>query len=159
MIQIRIEQIPAGKKDVAWRYLQFYLYEHAAFTDKAPVDGVFEYPWFEAYWRDAAQRWPFWATVGGDVAALALVRRDIEDGHCQMAEFFVVNRYRGQGLAGRFAADIIRRFPGPWKIDQALRNTRATVFWRRVLADFGDYGETPLDKGDGVERIEQRFVV
>jgi predicted acetyltransferase len=154
-----MEPVPAAKKDIVWRYLQFYLYEHAAFTGKRPVDGVFEYPWFDAYWQEGAQRWPFWARMADDVVALALVRFDEDDGCHQMAEFFVVNRYRGQSLGDRFAKDVILRFEGPWKLDQAKRNERASAFWRRVLGDIADYAEAPLDRGDGVERIEQRFEV
>lgn len=112
-----MEPVPPAMKDVAWRYLQFHLYEHAAFTLKTPVDGVFEYPWFAAYWQQGAQRWAFWARIGDDIAALALVRHDEEDGRYEMAEFFVVNRYRGLGLADRFAKDVNLRFNGSWKVN------------------------------------------
>lgn len=157
--KLTIEPVPDAKKDILWRYVQFYLYEHATFAGKKPVNGVFEYPWFDAYWLEPAQRWPFWARMDDDIAALALVRLNAEDGWYELAEFFVVNRYRGQGLADRFAKDVITRFEGPWKLNQAIRNEHATAFWRHVLGEIGDYEETALSRGDGVERIEQRFIV
>ncbi len=154
-----IEPVPAAKKEVFRRNFQVYLQEHSAFTGKQPVDGVFEYPWFDLYWREPSLRWPFWARAGDDVAALAFVRLEEEDGCYEMAEFFVVDRYRRQGLGGRFARDIILRFEGPWKVNQARAYAGATAFWRSVIGGIADYTERPLLRDGGIERLEQRFVV
>ncbi len=154
-----IELVPTSKKDAFSRYFQFYLYEHSTFTGKKPLDGFFQYPWFNAYWREEGARWPFWMRRAEDVAALALVRLDDEDKHYELAEFFVVNQYRGQGLGDRFARDIILRFGGRWKLNQVKRNKRAIAFWRRALNEIADYVEAPLLRDDKVERVEQRFVI
>ena len=94
-----------------------------------------------------------------DVVAFALVRFDDEDSRYEMAEFFVVNQFRGQGLGDQLAKDIILRFEGRWKLNQVNRNKRAIAFWRRVLGEFTDYVEAPLMRDDKLERIEQRFVI
>lgn len=154
-----IELVPASEKDVLARYFQFYLYEHAAFTGNKPHDGIFRYRWLDTYWQEPKARWPFWMRTAEDVAAFALVRLDDEDKRYEMAEFFVVNRYRGQGLGDRFAEDVIRRFEGNWQLNQVKKNERATAFWRRVIGDIADYTEAPLMRDDGVKRIGQRFVV
>ena len=159
MDEFRIERVPASEKAVFIRYFQFYLYEHAEFTGKKPTDGMFSYPWFDLYWQQQNTRWPFWMRVAGDIVALALIRFDEEDGCYELAEFFVVNQYRGQGLGDRFAKDIILRFNGRWKLNQVKRNERAVAFWRRVLGEIADYAEAPLTREDKVERIEQRFVI
>lgn len=158
MDELVIELVPASKKGVFARYFQFYLHEHAEFTGKKPRHGLFEYPWLDAYWQEEGQRWPFWAKMAGDIAALALVRLD-DDEHYEMSEFFVINQYRGHGLGDRFARDIFFRFKGRWKLNQAKRNKRAIAFWRRVLSGMTDYVEAPLVREDKVERIEQRFVI
>jgi len=150
---------PRREKEVFRRHFQVYLREHSAFTGKRPVDGVFDYTWFDLYWREPAQRWPFWARAGDDIAALAFVRRDEEDGYYEMAEFFVVEQYRREGLGDHFAGDIILRFEGRWKLNQVKANARATAFWRRVIGGIADYTETPLRRANDVERIEQRFVL
>ena len=113
MNDIVVEPVPVAEKPVFARYFQAYLREHAAFTGKTPVDGVFPYPWFDLYWQEPDQRWAFWMRQVDDVIAIALVRADGTDGRHEMAEFFVVDRYRGQGLGDRFAKDVIRRFKGP----------------------------------------------
>lgn len=154
-----IELVPAANKAVFARYFQDYLREHAGFTGKTPVDGVFRYPWFDLYWREPDKRWAFWMRKGDDVVAIALVRIDQADGRYEMAEFYVVDRFRGQGRSDRFTKDVISRFKGSWKLNQVKRNGRAVAFWRRVLGVIGDYEEGPLMREAGIERIEQRFVI
>ena len=154
---LTVEPVPIDGKPVFERLFQFYLHEHAAFTGRRPDDGLFAYPWMGAYWREPDARWPFQGRLGDEIAALALVRLD-DDGVREMAEFFVLNRFRGRGVGTAFARDLFARFPGPWKLNQVAANAGATRFWRRVLADLGDYTEAPLTRDDGLARIEQRFV-
>ncbi len=157
--RIRIEAVPAARKEILRRHFQDYLREHSVYTGKKPVDGVFEYRWFDLYWQEPHKRWPYWARAGQDVAAVAFVRLDDRDGCHEMADFFVVDRYRRHGLGRRVAVDIILRFKGRWKLNQARNNTGAIAFWRRVIAEIADYDEAPLRLSDGVERVEQRFTV
>jgi predicted acetyltransferase len=50
-----------------------------------------------------------------------------------VAEFFVVRKYRGNGI-GRTAAEIVfSRHPGSWEVAVARRNTRALQFWRGMI--------------------------
>jgi predicted acetyltransferase len=155
----RVDLVPVSDKNVLARHLQTYLAEHAVFTGRTPRDGVYDYPWFDAYWRDVDVRWPFWMRRDEEFVALAFVHFDATDDHFELAEFFVAERFRGQGLGDRFARDVILRFSGKWKLHQVQANARAVVFWRRVLGDLADYVEGPLRRGDGIDRIEQRFVI
>ena len=159
MDEFIIEAVPASQKQILARHFQFYLNEHAAFTGKGPQDGVFRYRWLDAYWQAGERRWPFWMRRGDDVVAFAFIRFDDDDKHYELAEFFVVNRYRGQGHGDRLAKDVIQRFDGAWKLNQVKTNKRAIAFWRRVIGEITNYTEAPLMREDGVERLEQRFVV
>ena len=159
MGEVLIELVPLTQKAVFARYFQLYLQEHAMFTGKNPVDGIFRYPWFDLYWQEPGKRWAFWMRTAEDVAAIALVRIDDEDGRYEMAEFFVVDQYRGEGLGDMFAKDIILRFKGRWKLNQVKGNERAVAFWRRVLGDIVPYETVPLICDDGVERVEQCFTI
>jgi predicted acetyltransferase len=159
MDDILVERVPASKKAAFARHFQRYLHEHAAFTGQQPVDGVYQYPWFDLYWQEEGARWPFWMRRADTVAALALVRLDHADRCCEMAEFFVAPRVRRHGLGARFAADVIGRFNGSWKMNVVKRNEEAIAFWRRTIGDIAAFGEVPLVPDDRVERIELRFTV
>jgi predicted acetyltransferase len=157
--QIRIEQVMPPEKDVLWRYLQFYIYDMSRFTGAQPDGGVFPYVPFESYWGEGERRSAWWAKVSGELAGFALVRIDASDGRREIAEFFILNRWRRRGVGLTFARQLLNRFPGPWKLHQLGNNTAAIAFWHRVLDHFAPYAEAPLTYPDGLGRLEQRFVV
>jgi predicted acetyltransferase len=157
--QVRIEQVTPCERDVLWRYLQFYVYDMSRFTGAQPDDGVFPYRHFDAYWREGEARLAWWAKVGGEIAGFALVRFDAGERCHEIAEFFIVNRWRRRGVGLSFARLLLARFPGPWRLHELANNTDAIAFWRRVLAGFAPYAEASLAGSDGVARLEQSFVV
>jgi predicted acetyltransferase len=67
-----------------------------------------------------------------------------------MAEFFVLRKYRRQGLGRDAAQTIFRRLPGPWTVRQQLTNPAATAFWRRAIP------HSFTESDDGIE-VTQRF--
>jgi predicted acetyltransferase len=116
-------------------------------------DGRFDdYP-LDAYWREE-WRHPFLIRAGGKLAGFALVSRRSRltgaDGVADMAEFFVMRRYRRKGVGFAAAAAAFDRFKGPWEVRQRPNNVTATAFWRRVIARYtnGNYQEDVL--GDAV---------
>jgi predicted acetyltransferase len=157
--QMTIQRIAAHERDVLWRYLQFYIYDMSRFTNAQPDDGVFPYSQFEAYWREGEGRSAWWAKVAGEIAGFALVQNDAGEGCREVAEFFVLNRWRRRGIGLAFARQLLGRFPGPWKLHELANNTGAIAFWRQALEAFAPYTEAPLVRADGLARIEQRFVV
>src|SRR5476649_760362 len=52
----------------AWPSDLKYIAELMEFGTHQPVDGVFEYPWFDLYWTEH-NRFPFWAYVDGERVA------------------------------------------------------------------------------------------
>ena len=155
---LRIEQVSAAEKGLFWRYFQMYLREHSAFTGKTSADGIYDYPWFDHYWREPGRRWPLWAKIGDQVAAIAMVRID-DDNYYELAEFFVAAPFRRQRVGERFAREIFSRFEGNWKLNQVKANQPALRFWRQVLQGIGPYEEAPLIREDKVERVEQRLLI
>ena len=155
--RVEIVEVAASERDALWRYLQFYIYDMTQFTGAQAEDGVFAYRFFNDYLQKGPGRGAFWAKVGGEIAGFALVK---VDGDCQeVAEFFIVRRWRRRGIGHAFARQLLHRSPGPWKLHELANNTAAIAFWRRVLQGFAPYTEAPLAHTDGLGRIEQRFVV
>ena len=65
----------------------------------------------------------------------------------------------GAASASSFARQLLTPFPGALEAARACQQPGAIAFWRRVLGGFAPYTEAPLGHADGIERIEQRFVV
>lgn len=124
--------IPARFRDrpILWRLLQLYLHDFSE-VDRHTLNarGEFEYRWFDRYWSDP-ERTPLLVRVEGKWAGFALVRLGEPN---EMAEFFVMRKYRRSGIGRRVAAECFRRFPGNWRIHEVRGNAAAVAFWRAVI--------------------------
>lgn len=102
-------------------------------------DGRFQLPALDPYWTDPGHQ-PFLLRVDGRLAGFALVRDRSRltgrEGVRDMAEFFVLRRYRRRGVGVRAAALVFDRFQGPWEVRQRPENRDATAFWRRAIAHY-----------------------
>ncbi len=71
--------------------------------------------------------------------------REAFEGHA-VVDFFVMRRFRRQGLGRAAATVLFDRFPGPWEIASCAHHVPAHVFWRSVIDRYtaGRYAETWL---------------
>lgn len=146
-----VEVIEASEADrtVVRRLLQLYHYDFSEFNgDDVDAHGEFLHRYFDHYWT-APDRKPFLFRVGGAWAGLALVYTG--DPH-DIAEFFVMRKYRRRGIGAEAAAQLFERFPGCWTVRQLLSNPAATVFWRTAIP----YPFREAVEGD---EVTQRFSV
>jgi predicted acetyltransferase len=102
-------------------------------------DGRFGYPDLPLYWCEP-RRIPFLARIEGKLAGFALVMR--RPGLCRdsevwdMAEFFVLRRYRHRGAGAEMAEKIWCLCPGRWQIRVRSNNLPARGFWESAIAKF-----------------------
>jgi predicted acetyltransferase len=120
--------------------MQLYVYD---WSELGPLDvgenGRFaEYP-LDGYWRDDF-RHPFLLRVDDRLAGFALVQEKSRlsgaAGIFDMAEFFVMRRYRRRGVGLAAAALAFDRFRGPWEVRERVGNDAATAFWRRAIDQY-----------------------
>jgi predicted acetyltransferase len=150
---ISLSPAATEERGVIENLMQLYTYD---WSELGPFDvgedGRFEdYP-LDAYWRDD-WRHPFLLRVDGKLAGFALVaersRLTGAAGVFDMAEFFVMRRYRRKGVGQEAAFAAFDRFKGRWEIRQRDENVAATAFWRRAIARYtdGKYEEVRWDDG------------
>jgi len=117
-------------RTVVRRLLQLYHYDFSEFdgSDGNP-HGEYLHRYFDEYWNDSDRK-AFLFRVDSALAGFALVfagePRDI-------AEFFVMRKYRSRGVGAQAAASLFDRFPGRWTVRQQLTNPAATAFWRKAI--------------------------
>lgn len=122
---------------------QFYRYDIGATRGDAGEDvrpdGRYPAPEYLGSFRADTRCAPFLVFVDGHLAGDPSVR-DILD-------FFIVRKYRGQGIGSTVARMIFDRFLGRWEVRAHTRNQAAQTFWRRVIATYtgGRYTELPWD--------------
>jgi predicted acetyltransferase len=99
-------------------------------------DGRFSVPALDAYWTDP-RRHPFLIRVGEKLAGFALVHQGSrltgDEEVWDMAEFFVMRRYRRHGVGQQAARWLFEQFRGRWEVRERAENHAATAFWQRAI--------------------------
>jgi predicted acetyltransferase len=138
------------------------LYSHdlsAAFSLELGTDGRFGYECLPLYWSEPDRRFPFLIRHGRLLAGFALVTRgspasDDTDAF-DVAEFFVVRRYRRCGVGRQAAFLLWRLFAARWFVRVSEDNHHGCQFWASVIAEFtnGVFLETKRSNGQRVWRV------
>lgn len=119
---------------------ELYAYDFSEILDlDVGDDGRFQPPPLDAYWTDPTHH-PFLIRVDEKLAGFALVqersRLTGNDGVRDVAEFFVMRRYRRHGVGVHAASFLFDQFRGPWEVRQKPENHHATAFWRNAIARY-----------------------
>ena len=148
---IQVKEASIEQKPVFERLYQLYLYDFSEFEGSdVNRDGLFEYKYLDYYWTEP-DRFPFLIYVDDKIAGFVFVNSHSylhEQGESKViAEFFVMRKYRKQGIGKTVAFRIFDRFPGKWEVQQTTTNVAAQRFWRSVIDEYtsGNFTETILD--------------
>jgi predicted acetyltransferase len=160
-----MDLVPAAPRDrpVLVNLSEYYTYD---FSDLLGLDvgdtGRFGGDRFDRYFDDPLCH-PFLIRVDDKLAGFALQegrsRLTGEAGINDVAEFFVLRKFRRLGVGVRAAHALFDRFVGPWEVRQVRANAGATAFWRKVIDRHtgGAYTEAAWDD-QRFRGIVQRFV-
>jgi predicted acetyltransferase len=141
-LDVNVQITAAGSEDQARLGALFELYAYD-FSEILGLDvgddGRFRPPALDAYWTDL-RRHAFLIRADERLAGFALVqersRLTGEDGVHDVAEFFVMRKYRRHRIGERAARWLFERFRGCWEVRQKAENEAATAFWRRVIGRY-----------------------
>jgi predicted acetyltransferase len=146
---------PATRVDMATlgNLVQLYCYDFSEIIDlEMSEEGIFPSGSLDAYWTDD-WRHAFLIRVDAKLAGFAFVharsRLTSTPGIFDMAEFFVLRKFRRRGVGALAAFAAFDRFRGDWEVRQRSTNANATAFWRRTIGSYtqGNFKEVIL--GDG----------
>jgi predicted acetyltransferase len=147
-VGVEVIEAELADKPVLRQLLELYQHDFSEFVD-ADVDdnGLYGYRYLDNYWTEP-DRHPFLFRVDGSWAGFALVRAG--DPH-DLAEFFVMRKYRRHGVGTVLARELFSRFPGAWQVRQMASNPAATSFWIRAI---------PVDfEQERIDGPVQRFTI
>ncbi|MCA1041166.1 GNAT family N-acetyltransferase [Bacillus infantis] len=153
-MEYEIIKAGAEHEEALRNLLQFYIYDFSEFIDAhVEENGRFsEYP-LSGYWTEAGH-YPYIIKLDGRYAGFVLVAEDSES--LSINEFFIMKKYRREGLGKRVAKDIFGLHKGKWEIFQIEKNKPAQRFWRCVINEYtgGEFTE----REDEHKRVIQKFV-
>ena len=134
---------------------QLYRYDFSEFRDDdVGADGRYVINHFQLYVSDA-DHLSYLVRVDGELAGFAILRRcDAFDGRgpvTDVAQFFVMRKYRRRGIGEVVATQLFDRYVGTWQIGERPTNFVAQAFWRAIIGRYtgGEFEELPGDEAIG----------
>ena len=121
--------------------MELYIHDlRAIFPDVSlGPDGRFGYPRLPLYWSEPDRRFPFLIRCDSHVAGFVLATRgspvDDDPDTYDVAEFFVMRRYRRSGVGRQAALLLWRQLPGKWTVRVTEANRGAIPFWQGVMCE------------------------
>lgn len=131
------------KKMILRNLMELYQYDTSEFEDDGESDmneyGLFDYKYLDHYWTEEG-RFPFFIMQSGKLAGFVLVReiRDCESLKFSIAEFFILRKYRGQGIGREAAYKVFEIFKGGWSVSWLENNLPAKTFWTKVVGEYSN---------------------
>ena len=150
--EVFLEPATAADAELLANLLELYIHDlSAAFPGiELGADGRFGYSALPLYWSEPERRFPFLIRCGTQVVGFVLVTRGspaADDPQVfDVAEFFVLRRYRRSGVGRQAAVLLWNRLPGKWIVRVFEGNPGAVPFWSRVIEEFTGKAATVLKR-------------
>ncbi len=150
-MEIEVQAVPFEHKVVLRNLMELCQHDYSEFSG-ADVNqhGLFDYRYLDHYWTEPG-RYPFFVRVSDKLAGFVLIRTlevDRGSGTYSLAEFFILRKYRRQGIGQQVAFRIFDQFPGHWKVGQEAGNLPAQRFWRTVIARYTHGAFQEIEEAD-----------
>ncbi|MGE3317917.1 MAG: GNAT family N-acetyltransferase [Candidatus Berkiella sp.] len=128
---------------------RFYVYDMSEYVKDGdwaiPQNGLYECIDFKKYWLDE-NAWPFLIHYQQELAGFVIVDKKGADPKTDynMAQFFILRRFKGQGVGKHIAKMCFNQFKGRWEVMVIPNNSGAYQFWKRTIKEYstGKYTES-----------------
>jgi len=137
---INVLSAEESQKTVLRQLIELYSYDFSQYTD-SDVDerGLFGYPGLDNYWTDETKH-PFFIKADNHFAGFILVNMSCKystnKNTYNIAQFFVMKKYRGQNIGNHAAMHIFNLFKGEWEVRILNANKPALLFWHKVINEY-----------------------
>lgn len=146
-LSIQITQASLEQKPVIAQLYELYTYE---MTDLADFDinenGYYGYSDLPSYWQ-APNKYPFLLWVNEKLAGFALIQQgspiDDEPDIWDIAEFFIMRKFRKKGIGEFVAHQLFEKHEGRWQIRVWDNNKIAHAFWDNIITRFSKISVIP----------------
>lgn len=138
---IELVEVTPDLKHVLAALFGQYQYDFTEFTgEDVGEDGRFAADSLDRYFSGDPARFAFLLRIDGKWAGLTLLHRGaflVDDPEMMdIAEFFVMRKYRRCGAGEAMARAVFDRFPGRWEVREIAANLPAQAFWRAIIGRY-----------------------
>lgn len=123
---------------------RFYVYDMSEYLGfqhgwAIPKDGLYECIDFKKYWQ-VDDAFPFLIYYANELAGFAIIDKKGSEPKIDfnMAQFFILRKFKGKGIGRYVAKQCFNKFQGIWEVMVIPSNEGAYHFWRSVIRDYTD---------------------
>lgn len=144
-MNVELRRVMLEEKEILRNLLEKYDYEFSQW-DKRDVNqlGLYGYSYLDYYWTEE-NRWAYFILVEHKIAGFAMVidlpEVDDRPTDFQMAEFFVMYKYRRSNVGKQAFFKVLELHKGKWQLKRHPANMASVHFWNRVIHEYtnGNY--------------------
>ena len=140
----KVQLIPASIDDypVIQNMGRFYVYDMSKYFGREkeweiPEGGLYECIDFKKYWEDK-NSFPFLVFYQNEIVGFAII--DKKGSHPEidfnMAQFFILRKFKNKGIGRYVAQECFKKFPGVWEVMVIPGNEGAYRFWRATIKNY-----------------------
>ncbi|MGE7604179.1 GNAT family N-acetyltransferase [Peribacillus sp. NPDC097675] len=135
-MSVKLKEVLKIEKSILRNFYSLYLHDLSNFTMNLDIgeDGLFHYDELNEFW-DVDGLSPYFIKLDDEIIGFTLLlerpflTKSYDYG---INDFFILNKYKGSGLAVQAAAKIFEEKPGEYFVMQVVENKRAVAFWKKV---------------------------
>ncbi|MBD7985551.1 GNAT family N-acetyltransferase [Sporosarcina sp. Sa2YVA2] len=136
---IKLKEVLESEKSILRNLYSLYLHELSNFTThlNIGVDGIFHYEELDDFWKVDGLS-PYFITLNESIIGfILLLERPFlkKSNDYGINDFFILNQYKGKGLAVQAVKKIFEKKQGQYFIIQVVENKRAVAFWKKVYSE------------------------
>jgi predicted acetyltransferase len=137
---VDIVLVKREEKEILRNLLEKYAYEFSQYTLMDVNDlGLYGYDWLDCYWTDK-NRFPYFIKVDGKLTGFVMVNNYPEVPNTKVdfciSEFFVMHKYRKQGVGKAAAFKVFDLHHGSWQLKRHPKNKASVYFWDKVIKEY-----------------------
>lgn len=139
-MKIDLKPVTIGEREILANLLEKYDYEFSQYDgrDVNPL-GLYGYKYLDYYWNEK-NRWAYFIMVEDKLAGFVMVNDfpevDDRETDFQLAEFFVLYKYRKTGIGKEAFFNILDMHRGRWQLKRHPKNIPSVYFWNKVISEY-----------------------
>ena len=134
---IKLYRADKTEKSIIRKMIELYLYDFSEYN-LADINehGEYGYDRLDDYWTDNS-RYPYIINYKGKKCGFAFVREIFEKDEMinNIAEYFIMRKYRKKGIGRYIAFKIFSMNKGKWQINVLDCNKPAIIFWENIIKE------------------------
>jgi len=160
---ISLVPILESEKTILRNLYSLYLHDLSKFSSMIDleIDGSFKYESLDKFW-DIDGISPYFIKLEGSIIGfILLLERPFltEENDLVINDFFIINKYKGKGVAAQAAAKLFEAKQGQYFVIQVIENKRAVSFWRNLYIELNININEKQELIDGEQCLIQTFKI